>query len=120
MFNTKNKLSIKKTMNTKRVAARSSKSRQNSTVTLPGFVLWKSVLHATAMTALTGHLNAATVNFASVQTTQNGTWRTAGVVKAYDLDGDNVLGTDGYWLVGNNGSQSVPSYVDAFTKTGSI
>ena len=120
MFNTKNKLSIKKTMNTKRVAARSSKSRQNSTVPLPGFVLWKSVLHATAMTALTGHLNAATVNFASVQTTQNGTWRTAGVVKAYDLDGDNVLGTDGYWLVGNNGSQSVPSYVDAFTKTGSI
>ena len=72
------------------------------------------------MTALSGHVNAATVNFVSTQTTQNGTWRTAGVAKAFDLDGDNVLGTDGYWLVGNNGSESVPSYVNAFTKTGSI
>ena len=40
--------------------------------------------------------------------------------QALDIDGNNVLGSDGYWLVGNNGSQSIPAYTNNWIKTGSI
>jgi len=62
---------------------------------------------------LTGHFcaigSAAGVNYAGVQTDLGSGWRTSSVQKPLDIDGDNVLGTDGYYLV--NLPSVLPSYV---------
>jgi hypothetical protein len=42
-------------------------------------------------------------------------WRTAALVKPLDIDSDYVLGTDGYYLIGNNQRTSQPTYVSSWT-----
>ena len=48
-------------------------------------------------------------------------WRTAGVLKSLDVDGNNVLGSDGWYLFGGtDSSTSMPAYVSSWTPTSSI
>jgi len=62
----------------------------------------------------------AGTSFFGAQTDVGGGWRTAAQTKTCDIDGNNILGTDGYWLVGDNGSQSIPTYTNNWVQTGSI
>ena len=70
-----------------------------------------------ALTALLAALGiaaparAAVITYAGAQTNLGSGWRSPGVSKPLDIDGDNVLGTDGYDLV--NLPASTPSYVSA-------
>jgi hypothetical protein len=41
-------------------------------------------------------------------------WRNAAPVKTFDIDGDNILGTDGYWNPSN--SSALPAYVASASK----
>lgn len=45
-------------------------------------------------------------------------WRNSSTAKAFDLDGDNVIGTDGYDFAGGSPVVSLPSYVASVTFTG--
>jgi hypothetical protein len=65
----------------------------------------KSVLkHALICSALSlsivGPPARATVTFVGNDFTTDGAWRTADVIKTNDIDGDNVYGSDGYFLPG--------------------
>ena len=46
-------------------------------------------------------------------------WRTSTVSKN-DIDGNNVLGSDGWYVVGNSGSQMLPSYITSFVSNDSV
>lgn len=48
-------------------------------------------------------------------------WRTSSISKdGLDLDGNGVLGNDGYWTFGANASTLKPSYIGSVTITGSV
>jgi hypothetical protein len=76
-------------------------------------------LRRVALTALVTDLliatptRAAVITYAGAQTDLGSGWRTPGVSKPQDIDGDNILGTDGYDLV--NLPAVTPSYVSKMT-----
>jgi autotransporter-associated beta strand protein len=51
-----------------------------------------------------------TITYVGVDTTTKGDWRTTGVVKPLDPDGDNAYGTDGWMTADTGGGISNPSY----------
>ena len=53
--------------------------------------------------------SATSISYVGNDLTTNDAWRTTDVVKPLDADGDNIYGTDGYYLY--PGISSVPSYV---------
>lgn len=57
---------------------------------------------------------AGTVTFATTDQDLGSGWRTSSVAKS-DIDGDNVLGTDGWFVAGGAGSTSLPSYLTSLT-----
>ena len=66
--------------------------------------------------------HATSISLFGAFTTQGGNWRTLSGAQtaAYSIDGNTVLGSDGWWLAGNNGSFSQPSYVTSYYQTGNI
>ncbi|MGB0716663.1 MAG: PEP-CTERM sorting domain-containing protein [Phycisphaerae bacterium] len=60
---------------------------------------------ATGLALLAGSANAATVTTLGTQADMTD-WRTSSVAKTYDPDGDNILGTDGYYLFGAAGENT--------------
>ena len=45
-------------------------------------------------------------------------WRNASTAKSFDIDGDNIIGTDGYDFAGDSTVASLPSYVASVTGSG--
>lgn len=71
----------------------------------------KQHILATSFTALiTIPAHSAVVNFVGGDFATSTNWRTAGVIKPLDPDGNNIYGTDGYMLTGGAGLVSNPSY----------
>jgi hypothetical protein len=56
---------------------------------------------------------AAVISYAGAQTDLGPGWRTPGVSKPLDIDGDNIIGTDGYDVV--NLPPAQPNYVNTMT-----
>jgi len=75
----------------------------------PRFCFLALSLLVTALSATAGRPRV--LSYAGSQTNLGSDWRTPGVSKPLDIDGDNVLGTDGYYLV--NLTQVLPGYVSA-------
>jgi fibronectin-binding autotransporter adhesin len=71
------------------------------------FKLFLGSVILTGLFCATGR--AAGINYAGVQTDLGSGWRTSSVQKPLDIDGDNVLGTDGYYMV--NLPAVLPDYV---------
>jgi hypothetical protein len=85
------------------------------------------ILSLASLLALTVSGNAATITYAGFQANVDAKqtsspvsadsvgWRNADPVKTYDIDGDNILGTDGYQGRAGN---SDASYITSFATTG--
>ena len=71
-----------------------------------------------ARTNATTTTGAPELTYAGTHDSMGSAWRTAATVKPLDLDGNNVLGTDGYY-VRNNLRSSQPEYVASSWHTGS-
>lgn len=83
------------------------------------------------MAMIVGAANAANIDYVDVDynvdavankdgsENKPGGWRTTTDVKAFDIDGDNVYGTDGYFLRGGDTTGSV-SYIDSTTLYGGL
>ena len=58
------------------------------------------ILTVAMVLVVAGTAQAATITYLGVDTTTDDAWRSTGVTKtaAYDPSGDNVYGTDGYWM----------------------
>lgn len=83
-------------------------------------------LFATAalLSGVIGSADAATVEYVGGQTNLEALtndpavgWRNATTAKPLDIDGDNILGTDGYRM-GSASYESLPSYVSSATVAG--
>lgn len=77
--------------------------------------LFPAPCFAAAAVALAGPASAATISFVNSgvpDTTTLDAWRTSSVVKTLDGDGDNVYGTDGYYMAGPVGI-TVPIYLQS-------
>ncbi len=57
---------------------------------------------------------SGTITFATVDQDLGSGWRTSSVAKS-DIDGNNVLGSDGWFVAGDAGSQQLPDYITSFT-----
>ncbi|MEJ6573377.1 MAG: PEP-CTERM sorting domain-containing protein [Akkermansiaceae bacterium] len=82
-------------------------------------------LAALAVAATTGSTCAATVAYVGGQSnmelfTNDATdgWRNATTAKPLDIDGDNIIGTDGYDFAGGSTVVALPSYVASSTASG--
>jgi hypothetical protein len=62
--------------------------------------------------ATPGH--AGTITYVTTNFDLGAGWRTASDPK-YDIDGNNVLGTDGWFVAGANGSTQLPFYLTSLT-----
>ncbi|MBI1336566.1 MAG: PEP-CTERM sorting domain-containing protein [Phycisphaera sp.] len=82
---------------------------------------------ALAVTVAVNSAGAAIISFAGSQlnvdpkittsgTTDSVGWRNTAPVKTYDLDGDNIIGTDGY---DTRSGTSIPSYITGYSHIGS-
>ena len=60
---------------------------------------------------LTVGASAATISYVGSAIDVGSGWRTASDAKPLDIDGDNVLGTDGWYVEGGQGSFEQPSYI---------
>jgi len=76
---------------------------------------------AAAMALLDVHAQAAVVGYVGFQNEVEGEfdtptegWRNASPAKTFDIDGDNILGTDGYWNPSNG--TVLPAYVASAAK----
>lgn len=84
-------------------------------------------LSALALSIAPGGANAASVTYLGVDynvdavakkdgsENQPGGWRTPTNAKFFDIDGDNVYGTDGYYLRGGDTTESIP-YIGSITR----
>lgn len=78
---------------------------------------------------MAGSASAATVSYVGFQNeiegefdTPNEGWRNASPTKTYDIDGDNILGTDGFYIpgaVGGSADIQLPAYVASIAKDSS-
>jgi hypothetical protein len=70
----------------------------------------RTTLAAIVLGIATAH--AQTVSFVNSDLTTHGAWRTPGVNKPLDVDGNNIYGSDGYYLFGGTPANvaSTPSY----------
>lgn len=66
-----------------------------------------------------GAAQAVTITAAGSNVNLGSGWRTSSVVKN-DIDGNNVLGSDGYRIVGTNARSLTPSYIGLITQSGNI
>ena len=77
-----------------------------------------------AMAAFTGSASAAITyvgnqyNVEALTDDQSTGWRNAATAKSFDIDGDNIIGTDGYDFAGASGVASLPSYVTSVAGSG--
>lgn len=64
--------------------------------------------------------SATTISFAGSDLTTGGAWRTSSVSKTLDADGNNIYGSDGYFLATSPGGAvlSSPSFVTGFLNLG--
>ena len=83
--------------------------------------LTKTFSALSALALMAGSANAATVSYVDFQSeiegefdTPNEGWRNTSPTKTYDIDGDNILGTDGYWNPSNG--TVLPAYVASASK----
>ena len=91
-----------------------------SQTVLPPLIL-RFILAVLALMSLDmpGSLRAGVVAFVGAQTDTGSGWRTVGLLKNLDADGNNVFGSDGYYLFGLSSSKQ-PSYIQAWTPTASV
>ncbi|MCH7224986.1 hypothetical protein [Haloferula sp. A504] len=94
----------------------------------------KPFITLAAAASLSGSAGAATITFLGEDTTTGASWRTTTVTKtsAFDPNGDNIYGNDGYYVgqtaLGSSNSateagrfvQSNPSYVSSIASAGSF
>lgn len=87
-----------------------------------------------ACTAIIGSAQAATVSYLGLDTTTGADWRTASTAKSatFDVDGDNIYGTDGYFMgftalgAANSNIETgrtksdVPSYISSLASGGAF
>jgi hypothetical protein len=59
--------------------------------------------------------SAATINYEGSAIDFGSGWRTASDAKPLDIDGDNIFGTDGWYVEGAQGSSEQPSYISDVT-----
>lgn len=64
--------------------------------------------------------SAATISYAGSDLTTGSGWRTSSVSKPLDADGNNIYGSDGYFLATSPGGAlfALPSYVSAISNLG--
>jgi hypothetical protein len=75
-----------------------------------------TVVSALTLTATNNpEVSRPRLRYAGTQFGVGSDWRTDSLVKSLDVDGDYVLGTDGYYLIGNNQRTSQPSYVTSWS-----
>ncbi len=72
-----------------------------------------AILSAAAL--LCSSAQAATIIYAGADTTTSGAWRTSSVIKPLDSDGNNIYGTQGYFIVSSTAVQANPSYATVAT-----
>jgi hypothetical protein len=70
--------------------------------------MWKLIV-AVSIFAVTG--SAGTISYSNTDFDLGGGWRTSSVAKPLDINGNNVLGSDGWYVAGGSGSSSYPSYI---------
>jgi hypothetical protein len=78
-----------------------------------------------AAATFVGSASAATITYVGGQSNVEALtndpavgWRNASTAKPLDIDGDNVVGTDGYDFAGNSAVQSLPAYVASVVNSG--
>ena len=75
---------------------------------------------AVSLLMLSGYCQAGIPNYIGTSWDVGSGWRTASVSKL-DIDGNNILGSDGWYCFGGSPTSSqVPGYINAWTATGSI
>jgi hypothetical protein len=77
-----------------------------------------SAVSALTLTATT-NVNTTAPSLTHIGTqfglTSTSNWRTVSTAKPFDLGGDDVLGSDGYYMIGNNQRTSQPKYVSSWS-----
>ena len=69
---------------------------------------------------LTVRASASTISYAGSAIDLGSGWRTATVEDTLDIDGNNVLGSDGWYVEGAQGSFEQPSYIDDVVLNSSV
>lgn len=89
-------------------------NRNNSSATL------FSLARTQATTTEIGPDPDPELNYANTQFSVGSAWRTAFLAKPFDLDKNDVLGSDGYYVIGANERTSQPAYIASWLLTTTV
>ncbi len=91
----------------------------------PRLLLTAATVAMASLVLTTASASAATIMYAggqsNMETFSNDPavgWRNATTAKPLDIDGDNVLGTDGYVFAGSSSVEALPTYVASSARSG--
>jgi hypothetical protein len=79
-------------------------------------VIKKAIVCSALAVSLWGLSARATVTFVGIDTNTGSAWRTPSVAKANDVDGDNIYGSDGFWLP----TASIFAYTSPYLNGGDV